>query len=79
MGIALTAHTFFDVYPLISISMVLSAISMLGLIISDQVEQSLRQQRETAEQQRELARQKEQLEEDLAMLYERWEELSENA
>ena len=27
----------------------------------------------------ELARQKEQLEEDLAMLYERWEELSENA
>ena len=58
MGIALTAHTFFDVYPLISISMVLSAISMLGLIISDQVEQSLRQQRETAEQQRELARQK---------------------
>ena len=58
MGIALTAHTFFDVYLLISISMVLSAISMLGLIISDQVEQSLRQQRETAEQQRELARQK---------------------
>ena len=58
MGIALTAHTFFDVYPLISTSMVLSAISMLGLIMSDQVEHSIRQQRETAEQQRELARQK---------------------
>ena len=55
---AMILHTFADVYPLISISMILSAVAMFGLILSDQVEQSLRQQREAAEHQRELASQR---------------------
>ena len=58
LAAALILHTFTDVYPLISIGWVISAISMLGLILSDQVEQSLRQQREAAEQQRELTHQR---------------------
>ena len=46
---AMILHTFFDLYPLISISMVLSAISMFGLILSDQIGQYMRQQKELAD------------------------------
>ena len=41
-------HAFIDVTVLIDICTVLSAITMLGFILSDQIEQSLRQQRENA-------------------------------
>ena len=46
----LLLHAFIDVIPLIDISTVLSAVSMLGLILSDQIEQNLRQQQEIAHQ-----------------------------
>ena len=47
---ALFLHAFVDVIPLIDISTVVSAVSMLGFILSDQIEQNLRQQRELAHQ-----------------------------
>ena len=46
----LLVHAFIDVIPLIDISTVVSAVSMLGLILSDQIEQNLRQQQEIAHQ-----------------------------
>jgi sensor histidine kinase YesM len=54
---ALTVHLFVDVYPLIDISFILSALAMYSFILSDQIEQDLRNQREIAQQQREIARQ----------------------
>ena len=53
----LLAHLFIDVVPLVDICYVLSAHSMYSLILSDQIEQDLRRQREIAEQQREIANQ----------------------
>ena len=46
----LIVHIFVDVTALIDISTVLSAISMFGLIISEQIEQNFRQQQEIAQQ-----------------------------
>ena len=46
----LIVHIFVDVTALIDISTVLSAISMFGLIISEQIEQNFRQQQEIARQ-----------------------------
>ncbi|MBR1659684.1 MAG: histidine kinase, partial [Oscillospiraceae bacterium] len=55
---ALLVHLFVDVTPLIDICNVLSAHSMYSLILSDQMEQDLRRQREITEQQREIANQR---------------------
>ena len=55
LTVMLPIHAFTDVIVLIDISTVLSAVSMLGLIQSDQMEEQLRQQREIARQQREIA------------------------
>ena len=56
MTIALLVHTFVDVYALLDICIVLSALSMYSLVLSDQIEQDLCQQREIARHQREIAR-----------------------
>ncbi len=50
MTLTLLIHLFVDVFPLIYISTVLSGLSMYGLILSDQMEQKLRHQREIANQ-----------------------------
>jgi len=50
LTVTLTVHAFTDVTALIDIGTVLTAISMLGLILSDQTEEQLRQQREIANQ-----------------------------
>lgn len=57
MTAALAVQLFIDVFPLIDISYVLSALSMYSLILSDQIEQDLRYQREIARQQQEIAHQ----------------------
>ena len=48
--IAMLVHIFTDVTPLIDISMVVSAVSMFGLIFSGQTEDYIRQQQEIAQQ-----------------------------
>ena len=50
MTVALFVHLFVDVFPLIDISTVVSGMSMYSLILSDQIEQDLRHQREIASQ-----------------------------
>ena len=55
MAAALTVHTFIDVFPLVDISCILSAMAMYSFIISDQIEQDHRQQQEILRQQREIA------------------------
>ena len=50
MTLALTVQLFVDVFPLIDIGYVLSAISMYGFILSDQIELDRRRQREIANQ-----------------------------
>ena len=57
MMVALTVHLFADVFSLIDISYVLSALAMFGLILYDQIEQDLTRQRENLRQQQEIARQ----------------------
>ncbi len=47
---ALCMHMFLDVFPLIDISYVISALSMYSLILSDQIEHDLRHQQEIASQ-----------------------------
>ena len=49
---------FVEVYPLIDISVVLSVLSMYSLILSDQIDQDLHNQREIARQQKEIADQR---------------------
>ncbi|MBE6719782.1 MAG: hypothetical protein E7571_03870 [Ruminococcaceae bacterium] len=46
----LIVHTFIDVTALIDISSVLSAVSMLGIVMSEQIEQNEHQQKEIANQ-----------------------------
>ena len=60
--IALIVHLFIDVFPLIDISYVCSALAMYSFILSDQIEQDrlhqlkiVKQQQEIARQQREIA------------------------
>ncbi len=48
--VMLVINTFIEVYPLVDICVVLSALSMYSLILSDQVEQALNRQREIANQ-----------------------------
>ena len=57
MTVVLVIQLFIDVFPLLDISIVLSALSMYGLILSDQKERDLRNQREIAQQQLEIANQ----------------------
>ncbi|MBQ9436927.1 MAG: histidine kinase [Lachnospiraceae bacterium] len=57
MTVSLLVMLFVDAMPLFDISFVLSALVMYSFILSDQIEQSLRHQREIARQQLENARQ----------------------
>ena len=50
MMIAMCIHFFSSVFELLIIGIVISALSMFGIILSDQIEQNLRQQREIAHQ-----------------------------
>jgi len=50
MTVALLVQMFVNVFPLLDISLVLAILSMYGLILSDQIERDLRQQREIAHQ-----------------------------
>lgn len=50
MTITALIHMFLDIYPLIDICTGLSALSMYSLVLSDQIEQDLRRQREIANQ-----------------------------
>ena len=58
MILALTVQMFFDAYPLIDVAYVLSAMSMYGLVLSDQIEQDRQHQQELARQQTEIANQR---------------------
>nr|MCR5844063.1 histidine kinase [Oscillospiraceae bacterium] len=58
MTVALFVHLFVDVFWLIDISTVLSALSMYSLILSDQIEKDLDHQQEIARQQMEIANQR---------------------
>ena len=58
MGASLTVQLFVDVFPLLDISYVLSALAMFGLILSDQIEQDLMHQRKITVQQLEIANQR---------------------
>ena len=51
-------HMFIDIYPLIQICIVLSALSMYGLIMSDQFEQDLLRRQEISRQQQEISHQR---------------------
>ena len=55
--IALITHLFIDVFPLIDISYVCSALAMYSFILSDQIEQDRLHQLEIVKQQQEIARQ----------------------
>ena len=51
MTVTVIFHIFVDIYPLIDICTVLSVLSLYGLILSEQLEQYMHQQREIANQQ----------------------------
>ena len=57
IGAALTVHLFVDVFPLIDVSIVISALAMYSLILSNQIEQYRCQQQKIVAQQKENARQ----------------------
>ena len=50
LTITVSVQIFVDAFMLLDICMTLSALSMYGLVLSDQIEQDLRQQREIAQQ-----------------------------
>ena len=58
MLLALTVQLFVDVFPLLDISYVLSALSMYSFVLSDRIEQDRRNQQEIARQQTEIANQR---------------------
>ncbi|MBR1843056.1 MAG: histidine kinase [Oscillospiraceae bacterium] len=58
MTAALIVQMFVDVVPLLDISVVISALAMYGIVLSDQIEQDLYRQREIARQQQEIANQR---------------------
>ncbi len=58
MTLTLSAQMFIDIYSLVDISIVISALTMYGFVLSDQIERDLRNQREIARQQQELAHQR---------------------
>ena len=53
--VTLIVHLFIDVFPLIDVSYVLSALAMYSFILSDQIEQDRRQQQKIVKQQQEIA------------------------
>ena len=53
--VALTIQLFIDVFPLVDVSYVLSALAMYSLILSDQIEQDRRHQQEIVRQKQEIA------------------------
>lgn len=55
IAIALMVHLFVDVFPLIDVSFVLSALAMYSLILSDQIEKDRLQQHKIVRQQLEIA------------------------
>lgn len=55
MTLALIVQLFIDVYPLLDIAYVLSALSMYSFVLSDQIEKDRQNQREIARQQQEIA------------------------
>ncbi len=57
MTVALFVQMFIDVFPLIDISFVLSALAMYSFVLSDQIEQDRLHQEEIVRQQREIANQ----------------------
>ena len=57
MAVTLILNVFVNAEPIFDISYVLSALAMYSFILSDQIEQDLRSQREIAQQQQEIARQ----------------------
>ena len=59
--ISLTVLLFTDVFPLIDLSYILSALAMYSLILSDQIEQDRRHQQEIVRQQKEIARQQKEI------------------
>ena len=59
--IALITHLFIDVFTLIDISYVCSALAMYSLILSDQIEQDRRRQQVIVRQQTEIARQQQEI------------------
>ena len=59
--IALIAHLFIDVFPLIDISHVCSALALYSLILSDQIEQDRRRQNEIVRQKQEIAMQQQRI------------------
>ncbi len=58
MTLALLVLMFVEIFAFLDISYALSALAMYGLVLSDQLEQDRRRQRELAEQQLEIANQK---------------------
>ena len=56
--LAVFVQMFIDVFPLLDIGYILSALSMYGLILSDRIEQDRLRQREIARQQQEIAHQR---------------------
>lgn len=58
MTFALVVQMFVDIFPIIDISIAISVLSMYSLVLSDQIEQDLRHQREIAQQQLEIANQR---------------------
>ena len=56
--VTLIVQLFIDVFPLLDISYVISALAMYSFILSDQIEQDQRHQREIARQQLEIANQR---------------------
>ena len=61
MTAVLIVQMFVEVLPLVDISVVISALAMYGIILSDQIEQDLYRQREIARQQQEIARLQQQI------------------
>lgn len=58
MAVSLIIHMFVDILPIVDISLTLSVLSMYSLILSEQIEQDLRHQREIALQQQKIANQR---------------------
>ncbi len=58
IAVTLLLQMFIEVYPIMDVSIVFSALTMYSLTLSDQVEQDLKHQREIARQQQEIANQR---------------------
>ena len=75
--VTLSANLFIDFFPLIDISYVISALAMYSFILSDQIEQDRRNQREIAERQRKNAEQQREIAEQQRKIAEQQQENAE--